>query len=64
MLTIICVDTYAPTDVVNLLLNGSEGWGGLVFRADDIVFDDYEKYFHSLLCSKSLIPTYDLGFHL
>jgi hypothetical protein len=48
MLTIICVDTYAPTDVVNLLLNGSEGWGGLVFRADDIVFDDYEKYFQSL----------------
>jgi len=26
----------------------NEGWCGIVSRANDIVFDDYEKYFHSL----------------
>ena len=27
---------------------GSQGWNEEVFEVNDIVFDDYEKYFHSL----------------
>ncbi|RIZ65689.1 MAG: hypothetical protein D0531_08375 [Methylococcales bacterium] len=27
---------------------GSQGWNEEVFEVNEIVFDDYEKYFHSL----------------